>query len=268
LVALVLLLSVSVPGHGQPAESYAEGAADDGDAVMQDKGGMVLEDEIGVQDYPPYFGEQEEGDEVAEEEPEEYEYIETPDMESIGTERSTRWMDVAEHTNMKVFIEDPTDGHVFEGAQVTIRVNAENVPEDEGYSGMLYFGAGNPFPIPMESLPVGITVTDLAPGNYSVKFMLLDPDRQPIGVDADVTFERRAPPGFRPPKPDNSKFDTRIFQISQRFVLAEQADVLEGKNPFADAFRQLAQDNSECKTCDNGELSEADELLAQASPKP
>jgi len=47
---------------------------------------------------------------------------------------------------------------------------------------MLYFGSGNPFPIPMETLPVGITVTDLAPGNYSVKFMLLDPDRQPTGI--------------------------------------------------------------------------------------
>jgi len=47
------------------------------------------------------------------------------------------------------------------------------------------------------------------------------------GVDTDVNFERRAPPGFRPPKADNSKFDSRIFEISQRFILAQQSDVIE-----------------------------------------
>ena len=204
--------------------------------------------------------------EAPDEQPEEYEYIETPDMASTGTFRSERVADPAAVQDMRVMIEHPSEGFVYEDAQVTIHVNAANVPAGEGYSGMLYFGAGNPFPIPMDSVPVGITVTDLAPGNYSVKFMLLDADRQPTGVEADVNFERRAPPGFRAPKPDNSKFDSRVFEISQRFILAEQADPMQDKNPFRDALRALAKDNSECRTCEEGELSEADEVLAQAIP--
>ena len=80
----------------------------------------------------------------------------------------------------QVFIEHPPEGFVYEG-DVSIHVNAKGIPEGEGYSGMLYFGSGNPYPIPLDSLPVGISVTDLAPGNYSVKFMILDGERQPIG---------------------------------------------------------------------------------------
>jgi hypothetical protein len=204
--------------------------------------------------------------EPGEPEPEEYEYIETPEMASTGTFRSERITDPAAVQGMRVMIDHPSEGFVYEGDHVTIHVNAENVPAGEGYSGMLYFGSGNPFPIPMDSVPVGITVTDLAPGNYSVKFMLLDADRQPTGVEVDVKFERRAPPGFQAPKPDNSKFDSRVFEISQRFLLAERADPLQGENPFLDALRALAKDNSECHTCVDGELSEADEVLAQAIP--
>jgi len=81
----------------------------------------------------------------------------------------------------QVFIEHPPEGFVYEGDAVSIHVNAKGIPDDEGYSGMLYFGSGNPYPIPLDSLPVGISVTDLAPGNYSVKFMILDGERQPIG---------------------------------------------------------------------------------------
>ena len=206
------VLSVSADGDGE---------------VGSIEGGMDEAVEPDVDEEPPaYFGEDGDGN-TGPDEPEEYEYIETPHMESTGTFRSERSNDAVAVTNMRVMIEHPTEGYIFEQAHVSIHVNAENVPHDEGYSGMLYFGSGNPYPIPMESLPVGITVTDLAPGNYSVKFMLLDPERQPTGVEADVNFERRAPPGFRAPKPDNSKFDSRIFEISQRFILAEQADPLQ-----------------------------------------
>ena len=42
-------------------------------------------------------------------------------------------------------------------------------------------------------------------------------------------------------------------------------DVVNDKNPFLEALRRLAKDNSECTTCTaDGELSEADEILAQA----
>ena len=200
------------------------------------------------------------------EEPEEFEYIETPDMEVTGTARPRRQEESGLPPGAKVEILEPLNGHVYEDHRVIIRVDAHNVPEGEGFSGMLYFGAGNPFPISIDSLPVGITVTDLAPGNYSVKFLLLDPDRQPTGVDADVDFERRAPPGWLAPKEDNSRFDARIIQIATRFQLAESTDVLEDKNPFLDAFRDLAQHHSACTTCDAGGLSESDELLGQAIP--
>ena len=41
-------------------------------------------------------------------------------------------------------------------------------------------------------------------------------------MDADVKFERRAPPGYTPAKADNSRFDSRVFEILIRFALAQQ----------------------------------------------
>jgi hypothetical protein len=255
LVAAAMMLAVvlAAVGVGGTDEAFEDAQAPPDEGPGEGPGGEA-------------HGDYGHANEHSEPEPEEYEYIETPEMASTGTFRSERTTDLAAVQGMRVMIDHPSEGFVYEEDQVTIHVNAENVPAGEKYSGMLYFGSGNPFPIPMDSVPVGITVTDLAPGNYSVKFMLLDADRQPTGVEADVKFERRAPPGFQAPKPDNSKFDSRVFEISQRFILAERADPLQGENPFLDALRALAKDNTECHTCVDGELSEADEVLAQAIP--
>ena len=180
-----LLLALALP-------TRTEVDVDDESAAGED-GGPYSADGSAAGDAP-YFGEEASD---GPEEPEEYEYIETPHMESTGTFRSERWRENSEPTNMRVSIDHPTEGSVYEDKDVVIQVNVHNVPRDEGYSGMLYFGSGNPFPIPLDTVPVSITVTDLAPANYSIKFMLLDDERQPTGVDADVNFERRAPPGFR-----------------------------------------------------------------------
>jgi len=62
--------------------------------------------------------------EPGEPEPEEYEYIETPEMASTGTFRSERITDPAAVQGMRVMIDHPSEGFVYEGDHVTIHVNA------------------------------------------------------------------------------------------------------------------------------------------------
>jgi len=60
----------------------------------------------GVEDeeHPPYYGEDPEIELGGEDEPEEYEYIETPTMEMTGNFRGERWRDdSAVAQNMQVF---------------------------------------------------------------------------------------------------------------------------------------------------------------------
>ena len=60
----------------------------------------------GVEDaeHPPYYGEDPEIELGEEDEPEEYEYIETPTMKTTGNFRGERWRDdSAVAQNMQVF---------------------------------------------------------------------------------------------------------------------------------------------------------------------
>ena len=123
---------------------------------------------------------------------------------------------------MAIRFDSPAPGRQFKpGEEVVLVMATTGVPPDEGWSAMVYFGGGNPFPV---DLPAGKTVAmnvaDLPPGNYSASVILLSPDRQPVQVEHEVKFERL---GAAPAK-DYTKYEALALELLQRTPLAQTAD--------------------------------------------
>ncbi|EKX40304.1 hypothetical protein GUITHDRAFT_142807 [Guillardia theta CCMP2712] len=198
----------------------------------------------------------------------EFEYIETPDLvdsKSVGAAFLHEDPEPIDTSNMSISFIHPPPGYTFT-KDPYVEVGGSGIPQ--GYSGMLYFGSGNPFPLSLQELPLNVVISDLAPGNYSLTVIILNHERQPTEVRAETNFE------FLPPNVDvkktrsSGKFDAKVFEMSQRFHLAEVVSSgSEDDNPFLDAFRSYAKGNVDCVRCEEDEIHVSDEIYAQVAVK-
>eukprot|EP00960_Hanusia_phi_P012621 369169-Hanusia_phi.AAC.1 len=200
---------------------------------------------------------------------EEFEYIETPDLEDGKSAAELPLHEDADMgdermRNMSISFLHPPPGYSFT-KDPYVEIGGSDIPA--AYSGMLYFGSGNPFPLSLQELPLNVVISDLAPGNYSLTIVILNSERQPTDVRAETNFEF-LPPNFDLRKAKGSgKFDAKMFEMAQRFHLAEAADAEEDENRFLEAFRSYARGNADCVKCEEDELHVSDEVFAQVAVK-
>ena len=128
----------------------------------------------------------------------EFEYIETPEIESREEEEEES-VDYVKQ-NISMVIHSPPDGAQFTEDTVVVRFEVFNASKASGFSAMAYFGGGgNPFPVDLEHTDISIVINDLQFGGHSVRILLLNSRREPTGIEAGVRFERLLPPNATAP---------------------------------------------------------------------
>eukprot|EP00283_Hemiselmis_rufescens_P020468 CAMPEP_0173455162 /NCGR_PEP_ID=MMETSP1357-20121228/53762_1 /TAXON_ID=77926 /ORGANISM="Hemiselmis rufescens, Strain PCC563" /LENGTH=180 /DNA_ID=CAMNT_0014422263 /DNA_START=263 /DNA_END=802 /DNA_ORIENTATION=- len=158
---------------------------------------------------------------ISAQEEDEYEFIEMPS--DVSWEEGARGGEEdskAQIPGASITIQHPPEGHTFADDSVDVRFEVHGVPFGEDFSLMVYFGSQNPIPMHLTHQSFSVHVDELAPGNYTVRVVVLDPDRRPTAVEASSSFSRT---GQESSHREQTYRDVRAFEMSVRTTTWDSA---------------------------------------------
>jgi hypothetical protein len=171
---------------------------------------------------------------------EEFEYIETPEIDSWDD--TSDKIDYVKQGNISIVIQSPENGAKFTDDTVVVRFEVINASKAQGFSAMAYFGGGgNPVAVDLVYTDISLIINELQFGPHSVRILLLNSRREPTGIEASVTFERILTGDAPPPQPDFSRFDARSLAMALPVALWDSSSSpAAAEESLLASYRELA----------------------------